>query len=366
MKIVLLNKICDNKKVEQARHIDRLKKDSVKLYDGWIIYYKPEVGDKVRITNLSKSLFQSEDEKKTKEAYIGKIGEITYVGSQYMINDVAYVRFDNGIELKFKTYEFEPLEKQPAMKDSKIVKDVKPRKGESKEDFISRFMKETVEEYPDEKQRAAIAYSYWDRSKKIKDSNFASPEDDDMHVFRRGWEFIYYPNRPSRRFWLYRPNGLGGQIYYYGKGLLREKSLGWEGNGNIPDDVFDMVLRYCSKVEDYQKENHIRDSAIKDKPVGEEPKVENRKIISWKNSITPEVLKQEFARFLQTKDESDKEYLKQKLIKYIDDIKSDYKYDLKFVGKNYSKEDLDTHYKKYENIINKIDAKLDIKLNFKL
>lgn len=56
--------------------------------------------------------------------------------------------------------------------DSKTVKDVKPRKGESKEDFISRFMEETKEEYPDQKQRLAVAYSYWERKNKksTKDS----------------------------------------------------------------------------------------------------------------------------------------------------------------------------------------------------
>lgn len=56
--------------------------------------------------------------------------------------------------------------------DSKSVKDVKPRKGESKEDFISRFMEETKEEYPDQKQRLAVAYSYWERrnKKSTKDS----------------------------------------------------------------------------------------------------------------------------------------------------------------------------------------------------
>jgi len=50
------------------------------------------------------------------------------------------------------------------------IKDVKPKKGESKKDFIARFMKETAKEYPDEKQRAAIAYSYWDK-RNIKDSS---------------------------------------------------------------------------------------------------------------------------------------------------------------------------------------------------
>lgn len=47
-----------------------------------------------------------------------------------------------------------------AAEDTRVL-DVKPRKGESKSDFISRFMSETKAEYPDEKQRLAVAYSYW-------------------------------------------------------------------------------------------------------------------------------------------------------------------------------------------------------------
>lgn len=45
------------------------------------------------------------------------------------------------------------------------IKDVYPNKEESKEDFISRFMSETKDEYPDYKQRLAVAYSYWNRRK---------------------------------------------------------------------------------------------------------------------------------------------------------------------------------------------------------
>ena len=43
-----------------------------------------------------------------------------------------------------------------------FIQDLKPRKDESKKDFISRFMKETKKEYPDYKQRLAVAYSYWE------------------------------------------------------------------------------------------------------------------------------------------------------------------------------------------------------------
>lgn len=43
--------------------------------------------------------------------------------------------------------------------------DVEPNEGEDKQSFISRFMRATKEEYPDRKQRLAVAYSYWDKAK---------------------------------------------------------------------------------------------------------------------------------------------------------------------------------------------------------
>ena len=46
------------------------------------------------------------------------------------------------------------------------LNEVYPNKGESKKDFISRFMSVTKDEYPDTKQRYAVALSYWDRRKK--------------------------------------------------------------------------------------------------------------------------------------------------------------------------------------------------------
>lgn len=58
------------------------------------------------------------------------------------------------------------------IKDSKF-NDVYPKKNETKAEFISRFMKETKEEYPDRDQRLAVAYSYWDKKKRVKDSNLS-------------------------------------------------------------------------------------------------------------------------------------------------------------------------------------------------
>ena len=46
------------------------------------------------------------------------------------------------------------------------LSEIYPNKGESKKDFISRFMSVTKDEYPDIKQRYAIANSYWERRTK--------------------------------------------------------------------------------------------------------------------------------------------------------------------------------------------------------
>lgn len=57
-------------------------------------------------------------------------------------------------------------------KPCSTINEIYPDKGESKEDFISRFMSATKDEYPDEKQRLAVAYSYWERKdKKNEDMN---------------------------------------------------------------------------------------------------------------------------------------------------------------------------------------------------
>ena len=46
----------------------------------------------------------------------------------------------------------------------------RPRKGETKEEFISRYMgsKEAIETYPDEKQRYIVALNVWEDRNKNK------------------------------------------------------------------------------------------------------------------------------------------------------------------------------------------------------
>lgn len=59
------------------------------------------------------------------------------------------------------------------------INEIYPNKGESKEDFISRFMSATKDEYPDRKQRYAVALSYWDRKDK---------KEEDMKVIKENIE----------------------------------------------------------------------------------------------------------------------------------------------------------------------------------
>lgn len=59
-----------------------------------------------------------------------------------------------------------------------IIQDVEPREDEDKDEFIQRFMKETVKEYPDEKQRFAVANSYWSKAKdSINDADITKDVD---------------------------------------------------------------------------------------------------------------------------------------------------------------------------------------------
>lgn len=57
--------------------------------------------------------------------------------------------------------------------ENKELEEVYPQKGETKSDFINRFMRATAKEYPDVKQRYAVANSYWDNrdKKKLKESS---------------------------------------------------------------------------------------------------------------------------------------------------------------------------------------------------
>lgn len=92
--------------------------------------------------------------------------------------------------------------------------------------------------------------SRYEDSKSVKDED--KEKKYDYYFFK--WHFEVYPDRDSRKYWLYSPNGLGGQLFYYGKGLLKEKTISWEGNVPIPEYVSDKIIRICYDME-YNKDN---------------------------------------------------------------------------------------------------------------
>ena len=55
------------------------------------------------------------------------------------------------------------------------LNEVCPQKNETKSDFINRFMRVTAKEYPNVKQRYAVANSYWD--KHSKNEAYLDPEE---------------------------------------------------------------------------------------------------------------------------------------------------------------------------------------------
>lgn len=93
-------------------------------------------------------------------------------------SDKKFVSFYGGMNGKFDRFDLERTANSIVKSIrrfyssgyfvEKQLHEVYPNKGESKEDFISRFMSVTKDEYPDTKQRYAIALSYWDRRNKKK------------------------------------------------------------------------------------------------------------------------------------------------------------------------------------------------------
>lgn len=74
-----------------------------------------------------------------------------------VIEDASWVVSEKMSNINVKEKNFKRSEK------SLELNEVYPNKGESKKDFISRFMSATKDEYPDKKQRYAVALSYWNR-----------------------------------------------------------------------------------------------------------------------------------------------------------------------------------------------------------
>ena len=93
-------------------------------------------------------------------------------GNQERVFIDEYTDYDTVIK-ELEQFIRDTIEKNESVKSTfkfKLVEDklneIYPDEGESKKDFISRFMSATKDEYPDVKQRYAVANSYWKRRDK--------------------------------------------------------------------------------------------------------------------------------------------------------------------------------------------------------
>ena len=114
----------------------------------------------VKISTYTNDKYQLEFLYKTIDDRELIIWESHYLDKEYLpisIKSIIDKNYKNNLSIK------RDLEKR----NSKL-NEVYPNKGESKEDFISRFMSATKDEYPNIKQRYAVANSYWDRRNKKK------------------------------------------------------------------------------------------------------------------------------------------------------------------------------------------------------
>lgn len=110
--------------------------------------------------------------------------------------------------------------------------------------------------------------------------------------------------------------------------------------------------------EDISYEETIDDS-IKDAPIGFDPKIEEKTIITWKNIHTPKSLKEELDRYDKSDDENEKKILKERIVNHIREVHEDCNHDAKIVEKS----DLNKHYKKYNDIIDRINSTFEVKIN---
>lgn len=132
-------------------------KDNNLYQEGKRIYNKYSKYSQYKDSKVKDDVFESRYYEKNKlrvsEDFLEKICNKYNIDVYYEGNEYRLYGLNKNFDNMFSNYR---------LFDSK-VKDVEPRQGESKEDFISRFMSATKSEYPDEKQRLAVAYSYWNK-----------------------------------------------------------------------------------------------------------------------------------------------------------------------------------------------------------
>lgn len=110
-------------------------------------------------------------------------------------SEVVFANSESEAEREIEE-SYEPRERKyikfiKITKISDSINDVEPRAGESKEEFISRFMSETKEEYPNQKQRLAVAHSYWNKDSLNEDSVKDSYKEDLIRIGKKDGFYFY-------------------------------------------------------------------------------------------------------------------------------------------------------------------------------
>jgi len=142
------------------------------------------------------------DSKLSSAQYDSLLRWLDYV-SKHQAYVQVFINNDKNSYVKYDLHEYIPDDIIKRIKRyyssgelyEQVLDEVYPKKGESKEDFISRFMSVTKDEYPSQKQRLAVAYSYWNRRNKkesIQESDEKTlklPDDINSYYLSK-----YYPN----------------------------------------------------------------------------------------------------------------------------------------------------------------------------
>lgn len=118
----------------------------------------------------------------------------------------------------------------------------------------------------------------------------------------------------------------------------------------LANKISDLIREYKRGAYDSVK--------AKDVPVGFDPVVETRRIISWRNIHTPKSLKTEFDRYGSASG-SQQAKLQRNIIAHIEEVQNDYDEDK--TKTNITPKDLKEHYSKYNNIINAVNAQFGTK-----
>lgn len=156
-------------------------------------------------TNVEKRFYMVLPLQRPTQAQWDAIEAFLEAGAEMHKQDVL-VFGDNGDASHFYSlYEYTPEEILGKLKryyaSGKFyeeLNEVYPNKGESKEDFISRFMKVTAKEYPDRKQRYAVALSYWNRRNKNKNLSESILETDSKGNTLSDEQLMYFKNSKIR------------------------------------------------------------------------------------------------------------------------------------------------------------------------